>query len=432
MIGILSLKKSYGRQNGKMLYKFFPKDESPFLVPYSIKSSFSKANEDLYVICENRQANTQTKYDIGTIKHCIGSVNDLHAYYEYELYRKNLIMGSNTFFQKTKNIDFEPDKGDEDRFIFTIDSTTTTDFDDAISIHYEESCPVISVYISNVPYIMEKFGLWAFVEKVSTVYLPDKKRGMLPYPLENACSLKEGCYRHVYVMEIRDTITFSQKCVKISKNYIYEEPSLKALKHYKRILSLVQDMATRLSFDMEIPRDSYGLIVYLMIFMNYQCAMKLENGIFRKVTKMAPREQPYIFATWMNWFGEYVCEKTEHEMLGVFYTHVTSPIRRLVDIVNLAILQNIGSDFCIKWLARIDFINEKTKSIKKVQRNCELMKQCMEGKKEYDAFGMENCIYIPELKMLSKPLGILGDFRVKIAIVENKEAFKKVKFFISI
>lgn len=425
MIGVLTLKKTYGRHKGKMLYKFFPKEGTPFLVPYSIKSSFSKVNEDLYVICENDSC------DIGTMKHCIGSVNSLEAYYEYELYRKNLILRLNEFYHRTKTIDMRVETPDSDRFIFTIDSATTTDFDDAISIHYEDNRPVISVYIANVPYIMEKFGLWdAMTEKVATIYLPNKKHTMLPSPLENACSLREKCDRHVYVMEIRDTITFSHKCVKISKNYVYEEPSLLSSKHYKKILSVVQGMASMISFDMEIPTDSYSVIVYLMIFMNHQCALKLKTGIFRKVSETAPREHPEIFGTWMNWFGEYVTEKSKHEMLGVEYAHVTSPIRRLVDIINLALLQGFGEEFCANWIKRVDFINERMMAIKKVQKNCELMKRCLEGEREYIAIGMENCIYIPDLKMISKSLGVLGEVVVKLVIVENKEAFKKIKFVI--
>ena len=423
MIGVLSLKKSYGRDKGRMLYKFFPKEGDPFLIPYSIKSSFSKVNEDLYVICENSESSH------GTMKHCIGSVNNLEAYYEYQLYSKNLVESLNDFYQRTKTIDFTAEESVLDRFIFTIDSATTTDFDDAISIHYENDRPVISVYIANVPYIMEKFGLWdAMTEKVSTIYLPNKKHPMLPKPLENACSLKEKCYRDVYVMEIRDAVTFSHKRVKISKNYVYEESSLLSSKHYKKILSVVQGMAATVSFDIEIPTDSYSLIVYLMIFMNHQCALKLETGIFRKVSEAAPREHPIIFGTWMNWFGEYNTEKSKHEMLGVEYAHVTSPVRRLVDIINLSLLQGFGEEFCLGWMKRIDFINEKMKSIKKVQRNCELMKQCLEGKREYNAVGMETCIYIPDLKMISKSLGVLGEVKVNLVVVENKEAFKKIKF----
>lgn len=420
MIGILTLQKSYGRHKDKLLYKFIPYEGEPFLVPYSIKSSFSKLNEDLYAVC--------TLLDkIGVVDQCLGSVNSLEAYYEYELYRKGLVQSLKPFHNRVKDIDFvcEALRGP---FIFTIDSATTTDFDDAISVHYEDLVPVISVYIANVPYIMEKYGLWdAFVDKVATIYLPDKKRNMLPHPLENACSLREGEARHVYVMEItgRD-VRFSQKCITVSKNYVYEEPALLASRHYRLLLSLVRELASEVSFHMELV-DSYGLIVYLMIYMNHQCALKLERGVLRVVRELAPR--PEMFVEWMNWFGEYVVidgEKPAHEMLGVVYAHVTSPIRRLTDIINLAILQGIGGEFCDAWLKRIDFINEKTKSIKKAQNNCELMKRCLEGG-EYDAIVSSGNIYIPDLKMLKRTTMEDGEVRVKLVIVANKEAFKKVK-----
>jgi len=183
MIGILSLKKTYGRHNGKLLYKFTPYgDETPCLVPYSIKSSFSKLNEDLYVVCK------RVSPDIAVLENCIGTINNIHAYYEYELYRKNLAYSLKTFHRQVKDIEFD-EPGDKSRFIFTIDSATTTDYDDAISFHYEDITPVVSVYIANVPMILEKYNLWEHVtDKVSTIYLPDKKRNMLPQPLETVCS----------------------------------------------------------------------------------------------------------------------------------------------------------------------------------------------------------------------------------------------------
>lgn len=423
MIGILTLQKSYGRHKGKLLYKFIPYEGEPFLVPYSIKSSFLKLNEDLYVVCKKTETG-------GVVDQCLGSVNSLEAYYEYELYRRGLVQTLKPFHNRVKDIDFAGEAGGGP-FIFTIDSATTADFDDAISVHYEDLVPVISVYISNVPYIMEKYGLWdAYVDKVSTIYLPDKKRNMLPSPLENACSLREGESRHVYVMEIvGEDVRFSQKYVAISKNYVYEEPSLLASKHYQLLMKVVKELSSVVSFNMELT-DSYGLIVYLMIYMNHQCARRLERGILRVVKEMPPR--PEMFALWMNWFGEYVVidgEKPLHEMLGVVYAHVTSPIRRLVDIINLALLQGIGEEFCLAWLKRIDFINEKTKSIKKVQNNCELMKKCLEGG-EYDAIAANGRIYIPALNMLKKTT-FEGNIRIKLAIVANKEAFKKVKIQLS-
>ena len=421
MIGIISFKNSFGKKNNKTIYKFVPKGSDPFLITYSLKPSFSKLNEDYYAVA--RKVNE--KY--GVIETCIGSVNNLEAYYEFEIYRKGLVQTLKHFFIRTKNV-HEETTGEEDNFIFTIDSETTTDFDDALSIHETE--PIISVYISNVPAVIEKFGLWdAFTDKVSTIYLPDKKRSMLPSPLENACSLKEGSYRYVYVMEISSEVRFYTKCVKINKNYIYEEKSLLTSKHYKRMLKMVQELYKTQSFSINVPIDSYNMVAYLMMFMNHQCAKKLlekNQGIMRTVTKIAPIDQPTIFTEWMHWFGEYTKENKLHEMLNVEYAHVTSPIRRLVDIVNLASLQNIGTDFCEKWGGRIDFINQQMKSIKKVQNNCKLM-NIIKDQRIFDGVATNGCIYISELNMITKWKGDDGRFKVKILLIANKDAFKKIR-----
>jgi exoribonuclease R len=51
----------------------------------------------------------------------------------------------------------------------------------------------ISIYISNVPLWMEELDLWnSFSERISTIYLPDRKRPMMPLALSNCvCSLCE-------------------------------------------------------------------------------------------------------------------------------------------------------------------------------------------------------------------------------------------------
>ena len=420
MIGIISFKNSFGKKNGKTIYKFIPKGDDPFLITYTQKPSFSKLNEDYYAIVR------KTSEQYGVVESCLGSVNNLESYYEFELHRKKLVESLKPFFNRVKNLP-EETIGEEDKFVFTIDSETTTDFDDAVSIHYENGEPIISVYISNVPAIIEKFNLWdAFTDKVSTIYLPEKKRSMLPQPLETICSLKENCYRNVYVMEIGKSVCFYTKCVKINKNYVYEESSLLASKHYKRMLKVVQELSEKQPFSMETPRDSYNMITYLMIFMNHECAKILDKGIMRAVTQIAPRDQPHIFSVWMNWFGEYTQEKKIHGMLNVVYAHVTSPIRRLVDIINLSLLQNIGQEFCEKWLRRIDFINEKMKAIKKVQNNCKLM-NIVKDQRVFDGVAMNGCIYISELNLITKWKGGDGKFRVKILLIANKESFKKIR-----
>ena len=80
--------------------------------------------------------------------------------------------------------------GIEDRTdwnVYCIDPHQSTDFDDAfgIKLHYDEElgCVVtkLSIYISNVSILLDHLGLWkSFSTRVSTIYLPDRKRPMLP------------------------------------------------------------------------------------------------------------------------------------------------------------------------------------------------------------------------------------------------------------
>jgi exoribonuclease II len=62
----------------------------------------------------------------------------------------------------------------------------------------------LSIYISNVTIWMDILNLWnSFSQRISTIYLPDKKRPMLPTILsECLCSLQENLTRIAFVMDI--------------------------------------------------------------------------------------------------------------------------------------------------------------------------------------------------------------------------------------
>ena len=72
-----------------------------------------------------------------------------------------------------------------------------------------------------------------------------------------------------------------------------------------------------------------------------------------------------------------------HSQLNINkYTHITSPIRRIVDIINLILFQqqlNLysfskdGLSFVEKWIHRTEFINECSKQIKKAQNKCNMI-----------------------------------------------------------
>ena len=83
----------------------------------------------------------------------------------------------------------------EGRYIFSIDPETSKDFDDAFDIETVGPDTVrISVYISNVSFWMDAMDLWdSFKNRISSIYLPDRKRPMLPTVLSDAlCSLTQN------------------------------------------------------------------------------------------------------------------------------------------------------------------------------------------------------------------------------------------------
>ena len=144
------------------------------------------------------------KHPNGQLINILGDINNLSAYYEYQLYCKNLSISikefTNEVSKKIKNNEekqyinniISNNKNIEERynyFIFSIDEKLTNDIDDALSFKDNK----ISIYISNVPLLIEFYNLWnSFSERISTIYLPDRKRPILPTSFENLCSLMKS------------------------------------------------------------------------------------------------------------------------------------------------------------------------------------------------------------------------------------------------
>ena len=122
-----------------------------------------------------------------------------------------------------------------------------------------------------------------------------------------------------------------------------------------------------------------------MILMNNYCAKDLltfNNGIFRSTNLVEiPDNINKIIYKWNNESASYINLETtsnsiKHNALNLNeYIHITSPIRRIVDLLNLIIFQknrklinlSLNSfDFYNKWVNDIDFINIKMKTIKKI------------------------------------------------------------------
>lgn len=408
---ILTGNRSYGRtENGKrLLYQCIPhnKELPIFLIPFELKLGFSKDIRNKYVVF--RFDHWDQDRPRGILTESLGDVDSMPAYYEYNLYCKSIHDSIANFNQKTRAL-FKPELQEEyhqaimnnpnfsivkdnGSYIFSIDPDGCTDIDDAISIVELDNCyHKVGVYIANVVVWMEQYDLWnQIVDRLSTIYLPDKRRTMLPVMLsENLCSLLEKQNRFAFRMEviidndgnvIGDPI-FTSVYTHINKNYAYEEPKLLNNQHYRRLLEVTRKMRNDIV-------DSHDLVEFWMLFMNTQAGRKLtsmKTGIFRTIT-LEPSTLPTNMISILNYHGsgKYIrySEDTEsmyHKTLELnSYAHITSPIRRLVDLVNQTIFvckSDTSITFIRNWLSRIDVINRKTRSIRKVQSNCELITHC--------------------------------------------------------
>tara|TARA_B100001093_G_C26269966_1_gene776493 strand:- start:57 stop:617 length:561 start_codon:yes stop_codon:yes gene_type:complete len=137
------------------------------------------------------------------------------------------------------------------------------------------------------------------------------------------------------------------------------------------------------------------------------------------------------FLTIWNSSGGSYCKYEKlgtHELLELdAYMHITSPIRRLVDlmgviklcsIMNLCTLDNGAEEFYNKWATdeSINYINKTMRSIRKVQNDCSLLKVCCEDDIDmsiaYDGFIFDKIqrndslfqymVYLPKIKLTNR------------------------------
>jgi exoribonuclease R len=494
--GVLILEKTYGKIKNKSLYKCIPDDTRllPFLIPYEIKhAGFSKVLINLYVTFS--YTNWNEKHPNGILNLVIGPINILDNFYEYQLYCKSLnssiqkfhkdtlkIINSNshdTFIENIKLIyPCIENRIHNDWKIFTIDPLKSVDLDDGFSIKkLENNIHQISIYISNVTIWMDVLKLWdSFSQRISTIYLPDKKRPMLPTILSDCiCSLLENTVRVAFTMdifiqnnEIID-IKYCNSLIKVYKNYCYEEPELLKDINYKMIFDVTKKISKKVKYTNI--KNSHDIVCYLMILMNYNCAkIMLENktGILRstiinkkvEIPENLPEDVGKFIQSWNSSCGQYIDgskineKSVRHELLDMdAYIHITSPIRRLVDLLNIIKLQQItnlielsenSNEFYNKWINNLEYINTTMRSIKKVQNDCSLLDLCSNNihvmEKEYNGYIFDKIyrndnlyqyiVFLPELKLTSR-ITLRENYenyeikKFKLFLFHNEERFKK-------
>jgi exoribonuclease R len=500
--GVLVLKgnKTYGRaENGKLLYKCIPDDRRlpTFLIPYEMKNvGFSKVFVDHY--CTFNFVEWNDKHPRAVLSQMIGSVEVLDNFYEYQLYCKSLNASIQNFTKDTskalKNHAHDAfidniskkypeivDRTDNSMWhIFTIDPPNSLDYDDAFSIRkLDNGIQQLSIYISNVTIWMDVLNLWdSFSRRISTIYLPDRKRPMLPTILSDClCSLQSNHTRLAFVMDLfidGDIITdikYSNCKIKVNRNYCYEEPSLLENPHYQAVFELTKMISKKYKYINNV-RNSHEIVCYLMILMNYNTAKELlvnKNGIFRSTImkrdfsppENIPEDVSKFIKIWNSSAGQYIdagCledgQTISHDLLEMdAYVHITSPIRRLVDLLNIIqFQQNTGiinlsdsaNNFYKKWLDELDYINTTMRSIRRIQNDCNLLHMCSSSpeimEKTYKGYVFDKIIrndglfqyivYLPELKMASRVTfrDNIENYSIcnyKLYLFHDEEKFKK-------
>jgi exoribonuclease R len=500
--GVLILKgnKTYGRsENGKLLYKCIPDDRRlpTFLISYEMKNvGFSKVFANQYVTVNFSE--WKDKHPRGVISQLIGPVEVLDNFYEYQLYCKSLNASIQNFTKNTskalkshphdafiENIRVKyPDIIDRTNNtewnIITIDPPNSQDFDDAFSIRtLENGMQQLSIYISNVTIWMDVLNLWdSFSRRISTIYLPDRKRPMLPTILSDClCSLQEKHTRLAFVMdliidgEVIIDIKYSNCMIRVTKNYCYEEHALLESENYNTILETTKTLSKKYKYINNV-RNSHEMVCYLMILMNYNTAKNLfvhKNGIFRStimkkeilVPESLPEDVGKFIKIWNSAAGQYIdvsCleegQTISHDLLEMdAYVHITSPIRRLVDLLNIIqFQQNTGiiklsenaGLFYKKWIDDLEYINTTMRSIRRVQSDCNLLHMCSTlpeiMEKNYTGYVFDKIIrndglfqyvvYLPELKLASRVtfrenIDNYALREYKLYIFHDEEKFKK-------
>ena len=420
LAGVLNLQSNltYGRTpNLKRLYYSctpYKKELPIFLVPYDITLSFQKTPLNKFVLFRFDHWTEKDKHPYGSLVETVGDVDILEAYYEYQLFAKyvrrkvvklkidfSIDPHIQSILQNPERFGIFEDRRRSPIPIFSIDPQGCTDRDDALSIMKTEDPNIfhISVYIANVWVWLEFFQLWHLLRETvaSTIYLPDKNRLMLPASLtETVCSLdkNKSCLAIVMDFEVNikdktiQVLKTTQTCIYVH-NYDYESKLLLWKNpNYQLLLNTTRELDSKIG-------DSHDVVAYWMMQMNIHMAKSLYDkkiGIFR--TAISSREPepetdtnpdiPFLRIWEQRISGEYIgydpskpFDDYQHCILDTpIYTHFTSPIRRMVDLVNQ-----------IVWVGKYDLeemretesgtfiekINRESKDIRKIQNECELL-----------------------------------------------------------
>ena len=392
IVGELELFSKYSFKPNKKntpCYMFRPLDKKypKFLVNSTLKRNFIK---NVLVTIQIQKWENNTKFPRGTIIKNLGQINDKKAIQESLLLKRFLAIKPLKCSFKDIPLQFEKmckDYSDRELLngdIISIDPDGCRDIDDAFSIKPKDKNIIIDIHISDVYYLLTRLNIFDKVENITSIYLDSYIKGMLPDIISsNVGSLIEKNNRFMLSVEIiynnEDNSIVSTRLRKtfgmIRKNYSYDNYPKKYNKYFKCISEIYRLITNQV---IEV-NDSHKFIEALMI---------VYNTIFSQITSEKSvqiyRIQQYNYnkknvsncdkslQNFMNLIQSnsalYSTKQEGHSTLEINnYTHATSPLRRIVDLMN----QEIFYVNKCKLLQKInlDYVNLFNKNLKKTYRD---------------------------------------------------------------
>jgi len=457
--GILYLdsKIKYGNIKNKQLLLFKPTDKTypHFYIPYKNTDNINR-----YAIINFKEWKNTDKLPIGILIEIIGKIGDRISEFEY---LRNYFKIKNNIWKIENSIKINDIKKidnliliNPDYEVFSIDPTGSTDIDDAF--HYkklDEFKYEIGIHIAS-PVIFFENNIEDILNRVSSIYLPNRKYNMLPNEYaDNICSLLENTNRYalslILTINNKELIDYRilNTVIKNCKNYNYDQ--------FDKIVnnSYIKEFVDTSNFFFGlIHKDSHKLVENWMIYANKIVAKYLiEKNFTNIILRKHDQNEDYInnnqnnidknLLDYLNIRNEKCALyelydinskfQTHSKLDNSYYTHFTSPIRRAVDLfIHLLIIKDKDIFEQNKLINIVDNINKFTKNSRKFSRMVKRLDFLYKIKEEeiisygyiINIGNYSITLFIPEYNLEEKIIVIPRKFDNIINIKDKLEKYK--------
>lgn len=378
IIGYISTSQTHNfgkTKSNKILYELTPfvKNLPKFMITYNGKLKGK-------IIIKFKFLNWNEQIPRGETIEIIGLMNEKNLIktllYHYKIYSSkiNYKKKKNELESTIKRINLK------NEYIMTIDPKNCTDFDDAISYNEDKNFYYISIHIAQPICWLSKKEIEKTLEKrFATIYVKNNQSNLWGNNITMLSSLIKNKEREAYTIifkihketsRIVETNDFPS-LIKVNDNFTYDDRNEKI----NYLLKITKKWDKKIN-------DTHDLINYWMIKTNNYIGIKIkDSGLPYRVNEvknsnyLVPKHINEIFKNMNVTSAYYSRDKINHESLNLlYYTHFTSPIRRVIDtVIHYYITYNVKIRINLDKLNLLDKQTKKFNRILNIKYNFELL-----------------------------------------------------------